>query len=152
VQSVSTTVVNFLSALSLINNGVREILPFIRYIAQFIDYEFNAIRGQNRGKGVVCAATWYVSFCERAFLRFSRQRRVMPAALVPRPWDFPDPPSPPTAPTEGDPSDNPEQGPSPPMGSDKGKERAGMGPGGVFPVPIVVGLESVAVVATSAPS
>jgi hypothetical protein len=68
---------NFLSALSLMNDGVREILPFIRYISQFIDFEFSAIKAQNRGKGVVCAATW-----------------IMPAAMVPRPWDFPDPPPP----------------------------------------------------------
>ena len=52
---------NFLSALALINNGVREILPFIRYISQYVDFEFNAIRGQDKGEGVVCAATWYVN-------------------------------------------------------------------------------------------
>ncbi|KAF5385742.1 hypothetical protein D9615_002514 [Tricholomella constricta] len=75
-QSIAGTVVNFLSALSLINNGVREILPFVRYIAQFIDYEFNTIKKQDKGRGVVCAATW-----------------IMPAAMVPRPWDFPDPPA-----------------------------------------------------------
>jgi hypothetical protein len=51
---------NFLSALALVNNGVREILPFIRYIAQFIDFEFNAIKSQDKGSGVVCAATWFV--------------------------------------------------------------------------------------------
>jgi hypothetical protein len=50
--------VNSLSALALINNGVREILPFVRYIAQFIDFEFNSIRSQDKGNGVVCAATW----------------------------------------------------------------------------------------------
>ncbi|KAJ7084382.1 hypothetical protein B0H15DRAFT_848925 [Mycena belliarum] len=70
-QSIAGTLVNFLTALSLINNGVREILPFVRYIAQFIDFEFNAIKRQDKGKGVVCASTW-----------------IMPAALVPRPWDF----------------------------------------------------------------
>lgn len=59
-HSISGAVVNFLSALALINNGVREILPFIRYISQFIDFEFKTIQGQDRGKGVVCAATWYV--------------------------------------------------------------------------------------------
>ncbi|KAK7045570.1 hypothetical protein VNI00_007402 [Paramarasmius palmivorus] len=75
VHSISGTVVNFLSALAMIHNGVREILPFVRYIAQFIDFEFNNIKGQDKGKGVICAATW-----------------VMPAALVPRPWDFPPPP------------------------------------------------------------
>ena len=52
---------NFLSALALINEGVREILPFIRYISQYVDFEFNAIRGQDKGKGVVCAATWYAN-------------------------------------------------------------------------------------------
>ena len=51
---------NFLSAVALVNNGVREILPFIRYIAQFVDFEFAAIKKQDRGNGVVCAATWYV--------------------------------------------------------------------------------------------
>lgn len=54
------SVVNFLSALALINNGVREILPFIRYIAQYIDFEWNAIKRQDQGQGVVCAATWCV--------------------------------------------------------------------------------------------
>ncbi|KAF8997919.1 hypothetical protein BDQ17DRAFT_1362845 [Cyathus striatus] len=74
-QSISNAVVNFLSALALINNGVREILPFIRYIAQFVEFEFNTIRKQDKGQGVVCAATW-----------------IMPAAMVPRPWDFAPPP------------------------------------------------------------
>ncbi|KAG8734524.1 hypothetical protein FRC11_000012 [Ceratobasidium sp. 423] len=66
---------NFLTAFALFSNGVREMLPFIRYIAQFIDFEWNTIKAQDKGRGVVCAATW-----------------VMPAALVPRPWDFVDPP------------------------------------------------------------
>ncbi|KAJ7703206.1 hypothetical protein B0H17DRAFT_1042255 [Mycena rosella] len=64
-QSISGTLVNFLTALSLINNGVREILPFVRYISQFVDFEFSVIKKQNRGQGVVCASTW-----------------IMPAALV----------------------------------------------------------------------
>lgn len=51
---------NFLSALSLVNNGIREILPFVRYISQFIDFEFAQIKRQDQGQGVVCAATWYV--------------------------------------------------------------------------------------------
>lgn len=70
------TVINFLTALSVANGGVAEILPFIRYISTYIDMEFSQIQGQDEGKGVVCAATW-----------------IMPAALVPRPWDFADPPS-----------------------------------------------------------
>lgn len=74
-QSISGAIMNFLTALSLVNNGVREILPMVRYISQYIDFEFNQIKQEDRGKGVVCAATW-----------------IMPAALVPRPWDFPDPP------------------------------------------------------------
>lgn len=72
VPSVSHAVLNFLSAVALVNNGVREILPFIRYISQYLDFEWNAIKAQDKGKGVVCAATW-----------------LMPAALIPRSWDFP---------------------------------------------------------------
>ncbi|GAB1521408.1 hypothetical protein RhiTH_004503 [Rhizoctonia solani] len=75
VNSISSALLNFLTAFALFSNGVREMLPFIRYIAQFIDFEWNAIKAQDKGRGVVCAATW-----------------VMPAALVPRPWDFVDPP------------------------------------------------------------
>ncbi|KDQ15289.1 hypothetical protein BOTBODRAFT_31945 [Botryobasidium botryosum FD-172 SS1] len=75
VKSISTSLLNFLTAFALFNSGVREILPFIRYLAQFVDFQWNAVKLQDKGKGVVCAATW-----------------VMPAALVPRPWDFPDPP------------------------------------------------------------
>ncbi|RDX55192.1 hypothetical protein OH76DRAFT_1478639 [Lentinus brumalis] len=84
VPSIAHTVINFLTALSVANGGVREILPFVRYMSQYIDAEFNAIRGQDEGQGVVCAATW-----------------IMPAALVPRPWDFPQPP-PDSKPADGD--------------------------------------------------
>ncbi|KAJ6553044.1 hypothetical protein B0H19DRAFT_950005 [Mycena capillaripes] len=72
-QSIAGTLMNFLTALSLVTNGVREILPFVRYISQFIDFEFNAIKKQDRGQGVVCASTW----CQLKHLQ------------VPRPWDFP---------------------------------------------------------------
>ncbi|KAG8863543.1 hypothetical protein FRB96_008283 [Tulasnella sp. 330] len=74
-KSIQNAVLNFLTAFALFNNGVRELLPFVRYASQFIDFEWGAIKAQDKGKGVVCAATW-----------------VMPAALVPRPWDFSDPP------------------------------------------------------------
>lgn len=74
-QSISKTVMNFLTAMATVNNGVREILPFVRYISQFLEFEFSTIVGQDQGLGVVCAATW-----------------IMPAALVPRPWDFDPPP------------------------------------------------------------
>ncbi|KAI0305695.1 hypothetical protein B0F90DRAFT_1815277 [Multifurca ochricompacta] len=74
-HSISSTVMNFLTTLSVMYEGVREILPFVRYFSQYIDFEFNSIKAQNLGKGVICAATW-----------------MMPVALVPRPWDFPDPP------------------------------------------------------------
>lgn len=59
-QSITSSIVNFLSAMALVNNGVKEILPFVRYIAQFIEYEFNSIKTQDKGQGVVCAATWLV--------------------------------------------------------------------------------------------
>lgn len=51
---------NFLTALGVVYTGVREILPFARYISQYVEFEFSAIKAQNKGKGVVCAATWYV--------------------------------------------------------------------------------------------
>jgi hypothetical protein len=59
-QSISHTVLNFMTAIAAVNNGVREILPFVRYISQFMEFEFNTIKSQNRGRGVVCAATWFV--------------------------------------------------------------------------------------------
>jgi hypothetical protein len=49
---------NVLTALGVMYEGVREILPFVRYFSQFINFEFNAIKAQNKGKGVICAATW----------------------------------------------------------------------------------------------
>ena len=58
VPSIAHTVINILTALSAMNDGVREILPFVRYISQFVDTEFNMIKQQDHGKGVVCAATW----------------------------------------------------------------------------------------------
>ncbi|KAI0363332.1 hypothetical protein BV20DRAFT_1031495, partial [Pilatotrama ljubarskyi] len=75
VPSIAHTVINFLTALSVASGGVREILPFVRYISQYIDAEWRSIEQADQGKGVVCAATW-----------------IMPAALVPRAWDFPQPP------------------------------------------------------------
>ncbi|KAG6812602.1 hypothetical protein H0H92_001953 [Tricholoma furcatifolium] len=99
-KSVAGTVVNFLTALALVNNGVKEILPFVRYISQYIDFEFNTIKSQDQGQGVVCAATW-----------------IMPAALVPRPWDFPPPPppsklTPPPSTPPAQPAQPPSTGPS----------------------------------------
>ncbi|KAG2132441.1 uncharacterized protein EDB93DRAFT_906025 [Suillus bovinus] len=73
--SPGTTLLNLLTALSVLSPGIREVLPFIRYIAQFVQTEWHMIKAADHGKGVVCCATW-----------------IMPAAMVPRPWDFPDPP------------------------------------------------------------
>jgi hypothetical protein len=47
-----------LTALSVMSEGVRVILPFVRYLSQYVDFEFSAIKAQNHGKGVICAATW----------------------------------------------------------------------------------------------
>lgn len=88
VHSISNTVMNFLTAMSLMYEGVREILPFVRYFSQYINFEWNSIKAQDHGKGVVCAATW-----------------IMPAAMVPRPWDFLDPPKGVEPPTQSAPSD-----------------------------------------------
>lgn len=57
-QSITNTVMNFLTAISVMNDGVREIIPFVRYFSQFIDFEWNSIKAQDHGKGVICAATW----------------------------------------------------------------------------------------------
>ncbi|KAF7288641.1 Lactamase-B domain-containing protein [Mycena chlorophos] len=73
-SSINGTLVNFLTALSLVNGGVKELLPFVRYLSQFVDFEWSVISKADEGQGVVCASTW-----------------IMPAALVPRPWDFPPP-------------------------------------------------------------
>jgi len=70
--SISHTMLNYLTAVAVVSNGVREILPFVRYISQYFDFEWNTIQSQDNGNGVVCAATW-----------------ILPVALVPRPWDFP---------------------------------------------------------------
>lgn len=74
-ESPGSALLNLLTALSLLNEGVREIVPFIRYIAQFVQSEWSLIKRADEGKGVVCTATW-----------------LLPVALVPRPWDFTDPP------------------------------------------------------------
>ncbi|KAI9442121.1 hypothetical protein H4582DRAFT_1809110 [Lactarius indigo] len=87
VQSISSTVINFLTAMSVMYEGVREILPFVRYFSQYIDFEWNSIKAQDHGKGVICAATW-----------------IMPAAMIARPWDFPDPPKSVEPPTQSAPS------------------------------------------------
>ncbi|KAG1735119.1 uncharacterized protein EDB91DRAFT_1348393 [Suillus paluster] len=73
--SPGTALLNLLTALSLVSPGVREVLPFIRYVAQFVQTEWRMIKAADKGKGVVCCATW-----------------IMPAAMIARPWDFPDPP------------------------------------------------------------
>lgn len=113
VKSIEGMVLNFLTLFALMSGGVREIMPFVRYIAQYVDLEWDNIKAkvstssstislisidvrghltltdlhflaaamlQDKGKGVVCAATW-----------------LMPAALVPRAWDFPAPDPPPDA-------------------------------------------------------
>ncbi|KAL1942067.1 hypothetical protein VTO73DRAFT_6597 [Trametes versicolor] len=88
VPSIAHTAINFLTALAVANGGVSEILPFVRYISQYLDAEWHMIQQADQGQGVVCAATW-----------------IMPAALVPRPWDFPQPPvpsDPPATPADGD--------------------------------------------------
>ena len=52
----NSAVMNFLSALAVVDNGVREVLPgpIVRYISQYVDFEFNAIWGKTKEK------VWYV--------------------------------------------------------------------------------------------
>lgn len=69
-RSVSGAFMSFLQTMAT-TSGAPELLPFIRYISTFMDMEFSAIKSQDKGHGVVVAATW-----------------LMPLALVPRPWDY----------------------------------------------------------------
>ncbi|KIM69337.1 hypothetical protein SCLCIDRAFT_83467, partial [Scleroderma citrinum Foug A] len=69
-----SALLDLLTAIAVLDDGMREVLPFIRYFAQFVQTEWHLIRAADEGKGVVCFATW-----------------LMPVALVPRPWDFQDP-------------------------------------------------------------
>lgn len=87
VPSITHALINFLTGVAIVHEGVREILPFIRYISNYIDTEFSMIKAQDQGSGVVCAATW-----------------IVPVALVPRPWDFPTTPNQPSL--EPSPSDD----------------------------------------------
>ncbi|GAA6015552.1 hypothetical protein JCM10207_008635 [Rhodosporidiobolus poonsookiae] len=73
VASVQQSFFTFLQAF-VVAGGAPELAPLVRYISSYLDMEWSAIRAQNRGKGVVVAATW-----------------LLPVALVPRPWDFPPP-------------------------------------------------------------
>lgn len=57
-KSISNTALNFLTAMSIMVNGVREILPYVRAFSQYIEVEWNSIKAQDHGKGVICAATW----------------------------------------------------------------------------------------------
>lgn len=72
-RSIESAAVPMLAALSAAGGAV-ELLPFIRLIGAYLDVEWGALNEQNRGKGVVIAATW-----------------ALPMALVPRPWDFDSP-------------------------------------------------------------
>ncbi|GAA6038449.1 hypothetical protein JCM8097_007656 [Rhodosporidiobolus ruineniae] len=75
VASVQQAFFTFLQAF-IAAGGAPELAPLVRYISSYFDMEFQAIRAQNKGNGVVLAATW-----------------ILPVALVPRPWDFPLPPT-----------------------------------------------------------
>ncbi|KAI6000557.1 hypothetical protein EDD15DRAFT_2362056 [Pisolithus albus] len=82
IQSAATpgsALLDLLTAVSVLNEGVREILPFIRYLAQFVQMEWHSIHATDEGRGV------------RAVLNMPR---IMPIALVPRAWDFADLPQP----------------------------------------------------------
>ncbi|CEH15744.1 hypothetical protein CBOM_04963 [Ceraceosorus bombacis] len=69
-HSISGAFLSFLQTM-VVSGGVPELLPFVKYISQFVEMEFSAIKSQNRGDGVIVAATF-----------------LMPFALVPRPWDY----------------------------------------------------------------
>ncbi|GJN92524.1 hypothetical protein Rhopal_005554-T1 [Rhodotorula paludigena] len=57
VASVQSSFFTFLQAFVLAG-GAPELAPFVRYISSYCDMEWTAIKAQNRGHGVVLAATW----------------------------------------------------------------------------------------------
>lgn len=69
-RSIESAALQLLAALT-IAGGAVELTPFVKYLSTYLDMEWNAIVSQNRGKGVVIAATW-----------------ALPMALIPRAWDF----------------------------------------------------------------
>ncbi|KAH8918844.1 hypothetical protein BT69DRAFT_1300666 [Atractiella rhizophila] len=69
VHSVSGTFFTFLSTFATAG-GAAELTPFIRYLSMWADMEWKAITSQDKGNGVILAATW-----------------VLPVAIVPRAWD-----------------------------------------------------------------
>ncbi|BGP50218.1 hypothetical protein JCM10450v2_006134 [Rhodotorula kratochvilovae] len=71
VASVQSSFFTFLQAFVLAG-GAPELAPFVKYISSYIDMEWQAIKAQNKGNGVILAATW-----------------LLPVALVPRAWDVP---------------------------------------------------------------
>ena len=61
-QSISGTIVNVLTALGVMKEGVREILLFIRFSRS----EFSTIRAQDQGWVVICTATWQATVSIRS--------------------------------------------------------------------------------------
>lgn len=55
-HSISSTVFAFLQAMTA--SGAPELTPFVRYLSMYFDMEWKAIQNQDKGKGVVLAATW----------------------------------------------------------------------------------------------
>jgi hypothetical protein len=60
---------------------LKAIAPIVGYIGAFISWSWGAIKGFDKGKGVVLSATW-----------------LLPIALLPSAWDFVDPTTPAPAP------------------------------------------------------
>lgn len=56
-HSISGAFMSFLQTM-VVSGGVPELLPFVRYISQFMDMEFAAVKSQDKGQGVIVAATW----------------------------------------------------------------------------------------------
>lgn len=69
-KSISATFLQLLMGLT-VAGGIVELTPFIQYLSSYLDMEWKAIVSQNKGRGVVLAATW-----------------ALPVAIVPRTWDF----------------------------------------------------------------
>ncbi|GJJ06077.1 hypothetical protein Clacol_000266 [Clathrus columnatus] len=83
VDSVATTLIHLLTIVSIVSPELKEFMPIIGYVSNIINSEWDLVKAQDKGEGVVCTATW-----------------IMPIALIPRPWDFPPAPPEISKPTE----------------------------------------------------
>ncbi|PPR07372.1 hypothetical protein CVT26_013688 [Gymnopilus dilepis] len=79
-------------------NGVRQLTPELMalgyatgkaIVPDHSDFEFDSIKQQDKGRGVVCAATWIMPAAMVSHPSALRSSLPDFVSQVPRPWDFP---------------------------------------------------------------